>query len=178
MTTHGVEDRVLGGERQTAGLWTHNGKFVVKGGPVDLPPGSIPTGEIAPNAIQERIGMYAQLVSWTLPTTGVWTETPVQVTAALTGALLRIEFNVLLSCPLKGHRIFYAIMVDGNAPTQSALGALDSPENAYAMMASGTVYVDPVGSGSHRFAFGVAGPAGSQIYNVIASTLYLTEQRR
>jgi hypothetical protein len=30
MTTHGIEDRVLGGERQTAGLWTHLGKLVVR----------------------------------------------------------------------------------------------------------------------------------------------------
>jgi len=163
---HGVDDRILGGERQTAGLWTHNGKLVVLGGPVVLPTGTV----------QERVGTYAQLVAYTLPTSNVWTETPVQAMATFEGGLVRIEFNVFLGCPTKGQRIVWGIMLDGANPDQ-ALGALDAPENNFGMMASGTYYV-PSTPGSGRIGFGLYGPAGTQIYAALPSTLYLTEQRR
>lgn len=180
----------LGGTA-TDGVWKHTGKFIVRSdlellapdqpagqtATLVLPNGVITTPMLAPNAAQEQIGSYAQLVTWTLPQSNVWTETPIQVTLAFSGVRTRIEFNVLLSCPTKGQRIFYAIMVDGVAPAGAAAGALDAPENGYAMMAAGTYYFTPA-AGTRRFAFGVYGPSGSQIFNVIASTLYVTEQKR
>lgn len=171
----------------TDGVWVHTGTLVVRsalelqpsGGTASLilPDGIITTPMLAPNAAQEQIGSYAQLLSWTLPQAGVWTETPIQVTLHFSGVRTRIEFNVLMSCPVKGQRVFYAIMVDGTAPVNGALGALDAPENGYAMMAAGTYYFTPA-VGTRRFAFGVNGPAGVQIFNVITSTLYVTEQKR
>lgn len=161
----------------TDGIRLHTGPFIIRGGPVTLPPASITTEMLVPEAAEAAIGTYAQLVAWTNPTSGVWAETPVQVTLNFTGVRVRIEFNVLMSCPTKGQRIYYAMMVDGAPPNNIALGALDAPENGYVMMASGTYYYTPA-QGTRRFAFGVNGPASSQIHNVIVSTLYVTEQRR
>jgi hypothetical protein len=33
--SHAAEDAVLGGERMSDGLWTHRGKLVVRGGPLE-----------------------------------------------------------------------------------------------------------------------------------------------
>jgi hypothetical protein len=172
-----VTQTIQGIEQRTDGLWTHTGKFVVLGGPVELPPGSISTDEITPGAVQEQIGSFVQTIAWTLPTSNVWTETPIQLTVPTSGAQLRIEFNVLLGCPTKGQRIFWGIMVDGAAPVL-AVGALDSPENNFGMMAVGTYYAAPRPPATYRMAFGVYGPSGSQIFNALASTMYLTEQKR
>jgi hypothetical protein len=168
-------DITNGYERMTSGLWTHKGKLVVVG-QVVLPTGSITTDEIAADAVQQRVASYAQGVGWTLPSSNVWTETPVQVTLSLGGWLCRFEFNVLLGCPTKGQRIFWSIMTDGAVPP-APLGAMDAPENNFGVMASGVYYAAPA-SGERRLAFGVYGPSGSQIYSALPSTLYVTEQKR
>jgi hypothetical protein len=183
---------VQGFERRTDGYWVHTGKLVVRSAlelqPPEQPPGGtaslvlpdgiITTPMIAQNAVQEQIGSFAQLVSFTLTQTNVWTETPVQVTATVDVVRTRIEFNVLIGSPTKGQRVLWGIMVDGSAPGQGALGGVDTPENNYGSMAVGTYYFTPSTAASHRFAFGLYGPAGAQIFNAFASTLYVTQQKR
>lgn len=166
-----------GYEKSSYGLWTHHGRFVVTSGPVDLPDGSIGTSEIAPNACQQLISSYVQATAWSLPQTNVWTETPIAVTLTFGGYQTRIEFNVPLVCATKGQHLAWGIMVDGVAPSQGPVGALDAPENGYGMMAVGVYYFVPTPT-SHRFAFGLYGPNGSSIPNSLPSTLYVTEQRR
>jgi hypothetical protein len=158
-----------GYEKRTDGLWTHAGKLVLGNGMLD---GAC----LVAGSVQQLIGSYATGTAYTLGVTSVWTETPVQVTATCSGAQCRIEFNVLLGCPTKGARIIWGLMLDG-APPAINLGAVDAPEANYGLMASGCYYYTPA-AGSHRFGFGIYGPSGSQIFNAIASTLYVTEQKR
>lgn len=174
LSSRGVMDRTLGGERVTDGLWTHLGKMVLKS--VVLPAASVDTNALAPQAAQQMIGSYVQTVSWTLPASNTWTETPIQADLVSSGSPTRIEFNVLLGCPTKGQRIFWGIMVNGAAPA-GPLGGMDCPENNYGMMAVGVYYVTPQ-AGSGRIGLGLYGPSGSQIFNAFPSTLYVTEQKR
>jgi len=102
-----------------------------------------------------------------------YTETQVQAFARTFSGW---TYASAAGCPTKGQRIVWGIMLNGANPDQ-ALGALDAPENNFGMMASGTYYV-PSQPGSGRIGFGLYGPAGTQIYAALPSTLYLTEQRR
>ena len=169
-------DMVNGYERTTSGLWTHKGKLVVVGGPVSLPTGSITTEEIAPSATQQLVGNFSQYVTWTLPNTNVWTETPIQLTLTMSGVPARIEFNVPLSCATKGQHLAWGIMLNG-APPPAALGAIDAPDAGFGMMGVGIYYVQP-SAGSGRIGFGLYGPSGSQVAGGLPSTLYVTEQKR
>jgi hypothetical protein len=173
-TSHAAEDRVLGGERVTDGVWTHLGKMVLKS--VVLPAASVDTNALVPSAAQQMIGSYVQTVGWTLPSSNVWTETPIQASLVSSGSPTRIEFNVLVGCPTKGQRIFWGIMVNGVAPSVP-LGAMDCPENNFGTMAVGVYYVTPQ-AGAGRIGLGLYGPSGSQIFSAFPSTLYVTEQKR
>jgi hypothetical protein len=152
------------------------GSLTVDGPGLSLPPASVTTAAIQDSAVQQMIGSFAQAVDWTLPVTNVWTETPVQAQVTSTGVPTRVEFNLFLSCPLKGHRIAWGVMLNGQPPAY-VLGALDSPENNFGMMASGAYYVSP-DAGSGRVGIGLYGPTGAKIYPAIVSTLYVTEQKR
>jgi len=165
-----------GFERATSGLWTHRGKLVVVGGPVTLPAASITTEEIVPQAAQQLIGNFAQFVGWSLPSANTWTETPIALNLTCSGVPTRLEFNVPLSCAVKGQHLAWGIMLNG-APPSAALGAIDAPEANFGMMAVGIFYVQPA-AGSGRIAVGLYGPAGSQVLSGLPSTLYVTEQKR
>jgi hypothetical protein len=178
-------------ERRSDGVWVHTGSLLVRSTlrlepPVQppgasaslvLPDGSITTPMLAPNAAQQLVASYAQATSFSIPQTSVWVESPVQVTVTFGGYQVRTEFNVPVVCATKGQRVAWGIMVDGAAPGLGAIGALDSPENNYGMMAVGIYYFIPP-AGTHRLAFGLYGPAGSNIPNSLPSTLYINEQRR
>jgi hypothetical protein len=171
-----VTQSIQGNEYRTDGLWTHTGKLVVSGGTVDLPVGSIATDEIAPGAVQQLLGSYAQLTTFSLGQASVWTETPAQVTVTFGGYLVRVDFAFALSCPTKGQRVVWGIMVDGAAPLVT-LGGMDAPEANYGAMAVGTYYFTP-SAASHRIAIGLYGPVGAALVSTIATTLYVTEQKR
>lgn len=178
MTSGAFKDAISGRQRTTDGIHKHIGPFIIVQGPVTLPPASVGTQELMPSAAQQMIGSYAQPVSWTLPSTNVWTETPIQAQCTFDGVPTRVEYGFLVSCPVKGQRVFWSIMADGVIQSPgSALGALDAPEAGYAAMASGCFYATP-SAGTHRIAIGLYGPSGSQLYDVIWSTLYVTEQKR
>jgi hypothetical protein len=176
--------------RRTDGYWMHTGKLVVRsvlelqppeqppGGTASLvlPNGVITTPMIAPQACQELIGSYVQLVSFTLSQTNVWTETPIQVNVTFGGNRVRIEFAFAVSCPTKGQHVAWGIMLDGANPLV-ILGALDAPEANYGAMASGCYYLTPSAT-SHRLAIGLYGPSGAALVNTIAATFYVTEQKR
>lgn len=179
--------------RRTDGVWQHTGKLTVKsalelvapeappGTPASLvlPNGIITTPMLAPGAAQQLIGSFAQTVSWLLPQSNVWTETPIQVNCLFSGVPTRFTLNLLLGCPTKGQRVAWDLMIDGVRQTSAALGALDSPENNYGSMATGTYYVPNMpAAGTHRVGVALYGPSGSQIFNAIWSTLYVTEERR
>lgn len=178
----GFKERTVGYEQMTAGLWTHRGKFVVASGPVELPVGSINTYEIAVGACQAMEGYYAQAINWTLPVTNVWTESPIQATGTFEGFVVRVEFNFGLSCPTKGQRVLWGVMIDGGMTAIGAIGGMDAPEMNYAVMATGTYYVDPandpINAGPHRIGMALYGPSGAALLGGIHSTLFLTEQKR
>ena len=172
-------DITNGFERQTSGLWLHRGRFQVLGGPVDLPDGSIGTAELAPNATQQLIGSYVQTVNWSLPSSNVWAETPIQANCTFSGATpARVEFTFAFGCPVKGQRVFWMLFVDGATGTAYSLGVLDAPEASYSSMANGCYYLMAPPPGAHRISIGMYGPAGAQIASTIYSTLYVTEQKR
>jgi hypothetical protein len=171
-----VTQSIQGLEHRTDGLWTHTGKLVVSGGTVDFPAGSISTQEIAAGAVQQLLGSYAQLTTFSLSQANVWTETPAQMTVMFGGYLVRVEFAFVVSCPTKGQRVVWGIMVDGAAPLVT-LGGMDAPEANYGAMASGCYYLTP-SAASHRVAIGLYGPVGAALVGNIAATLYVTEQKR
>ena len=179
-----------GFERRTDGYWIHTGKLVVRSAleiqPPEQPPGGttslvlpdgvITTPMIAPQACQQLLGSYVQLVSFTLSQTNVWTETPIQVNVTFGGNLVRIEFAFAITCPTKGQHVAWGMMLDGASPLV-ILGALDAPEANYGTMANGCYYLTPPAA-THRLAIGLYGPSGSSLINTIATTLYVTEQKR
>jgi len=178
---------IQGPGRQTDGYWSHTGKFVVSptlvlqsgadgSASLVLPDGAITTQMIVPQACQQMIGSYVQLLSFTLAQSSVWTETPAQVTVSFGGNPVRVEFGFAVSCTVKGQHVGWGIMVDGAVPLVT-LGGLDAPEANFGSMANGCFYVQPSAS-THRIAIGLIGPAGSSIPNNVATTLYITEQKR
>lgn len=189
----GFETRYRGGSYRTDGLLDHSGKLIVRNvielqpdifGKSDLvlPPGTITTPDIAQYAVQDLVGRYASLLSYTLPSSSTWTETPIQANCTFLGqGASRVEFNFAVICPTKGQRVFWGVFADGSLATGSgqALGVADAPENSYAMMAYGQYYIYPTApAGTHRIGVGLYGPSGTQIPNLIYSTLYVTEQKR
>jgi hypothetical protein len=176
-----------GSDRRTDGYWRHTGKFVVTptlelespaGGTASLilPDGTVTTAMIAPQACQQLLGSYVQLASFTLSSSNVWTETPAQVTVTFGGNPVRIEFTFAVSCPTKGQRVAWGIMADGADPLV-VLGGLDAPEANYGAMAGGCYYLTP-SAATHRFGIGLRGPSGAALVNNVATTLYVTEQKR
>jgi len=175
-------------EQRTDGLWTHTGKFVVRstleldpditgGAHLVVPNGTITTAMLANQACQQLIGSFVDYVAWTLPQAYVWLESPIQVTLSLSGAPIRVEFNVPLSCATKGQHLMWGITTNG-ALIGQALGAIDAPEADFGMMAVGIYYYQPPGPGVGRLGLGLHGPSGSQILDGLPSTFYVTEQKR
>lgn len=168
-----------GYQQATDGVRLHTGPFIVRGGPVVLPVGSITTDALAPEAAAALIGRYAGTPDWTLPSTNVLVETPVQCTCTFSGALVRFEFAFLASIPTKGQRLLWQLMLDGAAGvTGVSLGAIDAPEASYAATVSGVYYWPQPVLGSHRVGLGLYGPAGSKLHNHALTVLFVTEQRR
>jgi hypothetical protein len=179
-----------GSGRYTDGYWLHSGKLVVRSAlelqPPEQPPGGtaslvLPNGVIttpmlAAQACQQLLGSYVQLTTFTLSSTSTWTETPAQVNVTFGGNLVRIEFAFGAFCPIKGQRVAWGIMVDGAAPLVT-LGGLDAPEANYGSMAAGCYYLTPSAS-SHRIGIGLFGPSGAGLISNLATTLYVTEQKR
>jgi len=167
----------------TDGIRMHRGPFILRGdfnqelGDFNVPPASITTDMLTIGAAQQLVGSFVQSVAWTLPTSNAWIESPIQVTLTLSGAPMRIEFNVPLSCATKGHHLVWGVTLNG-ALIGQALGAIDAPEANFGMMAVGIYYYDPPGPGTGRLGLGLYGPSGSQILDGLPSTFYVTEQRR
>jgi hypothetical protein len=127
--------------------------------------------------VQQLIGSYTALPpSFSLGTAGTWIETPIAVTATFSGVRVRIEFAFGVTCPTKGQRVSWGVMLDG-APPLVTLGGMDAPEANYGAMASGTYYLSP-SAASHRFGVGLSGPIGAALVTNVAATLYVTEQKR
>lgn len=166
------------GGRSDTYLYFDGTKFNLVGGPLSFTPAAdtITTSAIQGNAVQQMIGSYVQAVGWSLPQSNLWTESPIQVTVSLGGNPTRIEFTFAISCPTKGQRVLWGLMVDGGVPGV-ILGGIDAPEANYGAMANGCYYVTPV-AGSHRLSIGVYGPSGAALSNQVASTFYVTEQKR
>ena len=133
-------------------------------------------GNEPPPACRE-IGRYLGTVNWTLTATNVWTPTPIYTPVTCTGDLrCHIQFSTLMGIPNKGSRVFWTITIDDRLPVGDfALGAMDAPEANYGVMAVGAYYITPE-AGSHIVALSVYGPAGAQIFDAIASVLYVTEE--
>ena len=76
MTFHPSPSRA--GPTNTDGIWWHTGTLRTRGlqvdGSLSLPDGSIDTPMLAPNAVTELVGSYAQIIAWTLSADSVWTR--------------------------------------------------------------------------------------------------------
>jgi hypothetical protein len=190
--SHTAEDRVLGGERQSDGLWTHRGKLVVRsalelqppaapaGGLASLvlPAGSVTTAMLAPNAASAMIGSYFAVPTWSTTTTSSWIGTIVSTgSIACSGALLRIEFSGTLTHSVLGGGFYSGLMIDGNAVY--TLSISNSPGVNYGVPIAWVVYYTPT-VGNHIFQMMVnnASAGTLQVSSNVNTGLYVTEQRR
>jgi hypothetical protein len=184
--THGFPAHITA-DRGTDGLWVHTGRLIVRstlelqppeGGLAELilPDSTITTRMLAPQACQQMLDSFVQLVSFSVPQTGVWVETPARVDVVFDGSPVRIEFTFAVSCPTKGQHVAWGIMADGADPLV-ILGGLDAPEASFGSMAAGCYYLQPA-AGAHRLGIGLRGPSGTLMSNTVATTLYVTEQKR
>lgn len=131
---------------------------------------------IATEPTTQLLGNFFAGVDWTLPQASVWTETPVQINITQSGKLMRLDWNLMLSCPVKGQRVYWSLFQDGALLINAALGAIDAPEANYAMMAYGG-YTALSTAGTHRLAIALFGPAGAKIVPGISASLAATEYR-
>jgi len=170
------KDVTNGYEKRTDGLWVHTGKFIVKGGPVDLPAGSIDTAELAPGAAQALIGSYKANPGWNTSVVGSWVETPFVVNAACSGARVRIEGQMAAHNSVKGGGYYGGGGVKGVATMGCAYW--NAPEAGYTVNSYVIDYYTPT-AGMNRFALFVQNvTAGTVTFNAaVNAMLFITEQR-
>lgn len=219
-TSHAAEDRVLGGERQTGGLWVHKGKFSagvigtsssssgdinanrgdgtgayffggssgsylyytgtvfsLVGGPLTInTPGSIRTTDIAANAVQQLIGSYSAIPTWSTTAVSAWTATVVSTgSIACSGAPCRAECTATLLHSAVS-TWYTGLMIDG--VLQYSLTVSNTAANINTPVHWSVYHTPP--AGNHTFALAVYNAtAGTlNISTAVLSNLYVTEQKR
>lgn len=169
--------RTNGHERRSDGLWTHTGRFIVSGGPVDLPAGAIDTSELAANAAQAYLGSYYSGVSFTISPLNTWVESPAQVTVTTTGGVIRLEALGTLIGSAQGAITYVGLGIDGTC-TQASLQVCQQPLANYIVPFHVLTYQQPA-AGSHRFAlFLYANTASGGLWSGGITSLYVNEQKR
>lgn len=175
--SHVAEDAVLGGERVTDGLWTHKGKWQVRGDVV-LPLGVIDTSELAANSATQLTGQYFSTPTFSSTSVGAWLATPVSSgSIACSGARCRIVCSGSLSHSVAGTPSYAGLMIDA-VPTYNMIG-VTAPGASYAVPFCFEVYTVPA-AGNHTYTLmlqsGGAGTIG--LLGSIYHTLYVTEEKR
>jgi hypothetical protein len=175
--SHVAEDAVLGGERVTDGLWTHKGKWQVRGDVV-LPLGVIDTSELAANSATQLTGQYFSTPTFSSTSVGAWLATPVSSgSIACSGARVRVVSSGTAYHSVAGASVLLGLMIDGVA-TYSML-AFYAPGPSYMVPFCFEVYHVPA-AGNHTYTLmlnsGGAGTAG--LFGNVFHTLYVTEEKR
>jgi hypothetical protein len=150
--------------------------LLLQGGALVLPAGSIGTAALATGAVQQQLGQYAQAPSFATSVIN-WVTTPVSVQFTTAGGLLRLEASMPLYHSVAGAGFYVGYTLDG--VIQSSLAYYNSPGVNYTINFGVTWYAQPT-AGLHTFAMAVyMATAGTLTINTaVASTLYVTEQKR
>jgi len=134
---------------------------------------------IAANQVQQLMGQYVAIPTWSITTTAVYTATPVLVSYTATGVTVtRIDWGITITHSAAGGGALVALYRDG-AAILTAHYVLSGGAN-YPMPLSGTFYESSVPAGTRQYQI--------YLYNAAAGTLSLstsanqwlavTEQRR
>ena len=139
--------------------------------------GTIATADVAINAIQNQVGQYVAIPTFSTTTTGAWLATPIAVSVATTGQLLRISGQTTFAHSTVGGRVLVAIAE--NAVNQNLVAMFDNAGVNYTTQIAWTIYVQPA-AGTYTFAVYVqlVNAGTLSITGSVQSSLYVTEQLR
>lgn len=147
------------------------------GGALNLPAGSIGTTAIAPNAVQQLIGSYAAVPTFSTTVTGSWIGTPVLANFVSSGGLLRIEWVAAFYHSAAGGGWYLGFGYDGVASVTIGFG--QSAIVNHGVTISGVMYsTPPAGSHSAQLFVDLVTPGTVVAYPSISAYLYVTEQKR
>lgn len=148
-------------------LSAKNINLTPQGGKVTLPAGSV----------QQLLGSYRQVITWSIPASGNWYETPAQVSATTTGGMVRLEACGSLTHATLSAVTYVGFMCDG-ALTADSLTAVSAPQ-ANAVMSYSAIYYFTPSAALHRFSIMLytnsAGVGG--FWSGAYQNLFVTEQR-
>jgi hypothetical protein len=146
-------------------------------GVLTLPAGSITTPMLAANAVQQQIGSYVGLPSFSMTPTGGWVLVPgVTFSFTTTGNLLRIEYSLPIVAAGAAQAIGMAIGVNGAA--NIGVQSISNGGSNYSLTFSGTYYL-AIGAGTHTLSLWLIWGTGTIVpASSIYATLYATEQKR
>jgi hypothetical protein len=131
----------------------------------------------APNSAQQLLGSWYNPSGWSLPQTGVWTESEIRVTYTNGTGLLRYEFQVTVECPSPPPApVYLGLGLDGGLNWPS-LVIYSPPAAGYVNTLSGRMYYQPPSAGTHRVGVFVYGNAGAHFTSSANSGLWVTEQK-
>lgn len=138
--------------------------------------GSIATADIAPNAVQQPLGLYAAPPTFSTTTLATWVPTPVSVSITSGGGLLRVELSMCIRHSAVGGIALTALGVDGvsgSTLNQCAVAIANGD-----VFAGWVTYVTPA-AGTHTLAVYVYNNnAGTLAISPAIAGLYVTEQKR
>jgi len=141
--------------------------LVATGGKVSLPAGTA----------QSLLGYYWNGVTWSLPATSQWYETPVQAsfTNAL-GGVWRIEFTAHILSSTANAGMYLGVGVDGSL-TWGSLAVVNVPANQLQVVSS-FIYHTGGPAGTHRVSvWMMSTSAGGGLNATGNSSIWVTEQR-
>ena len=139
--------------------------------------GTIVTSNIAVNNVQNLVGQYSAVPSFSTTTLSTWVATPITVTIACTGRPLRITGQVSLQHSATAGLVMVAIAQNGTPI--SLVGQFNSPGVNYSQQIAWTTYVTPT-AGTYTFAVYVQ-TVNAGTLSIVASVqaaLYVTEELR
>lgn len=143
-----------------------------QGGKVALPSGTV---QSAPAVIK-------YIATWNIPSTAVWTETPVQQVLAVTaGNIVRVEASGTLTCTQAGAVVYVGLGIDGGILHDSMFCA--QPSNGSNTLAGYHVtgyFTSITTTGSHRFSvflYTNGSPSVAGLWGGAYNYLWITEQK-
>jgi hypothetical protein len=160
-------------------LYYDGSQFNLVGGNLAFTPAAnqVTTAAIQANAVQQQLGSYVALPSFSTTATNTWTATPVAVTVSPGGGMLRIELTLNVSHSVAGATFYTGLMLDGSYLQN--LSATTVPTAGGWLCISYVFYHTP-STASHTYAGAVYLISAGTITlsTVIQSTLFVTEQKR
>ena len=121
--------------------------------------GTIATADIGLNQVQNRVGNYLAVPTFSTTTVSTWVATPISATFNTTGRLIRVMGQTTLLHSLASGAGVLGIALDG--VVQATVGLFNAPGSNYAVPISWAVYLQP-GAGVHNVSVYVqSGAAGT-----------------